>query len=223
MARPTVADLAHEFHVKIRHVELAAHDAKLKVRGGVRTLTNREAEVIRAVLRQQTTRRAQEPAGLLPAPRVAPSPTWLTDWCACCGLRGRCRVPRLGQPLHCERCETHWRQEGESVERTLERMLEHEPRLLAYARGGFEAASNAKSQAAAALATRDTWRATLVEVMRGHEQREPDGGCVCGATSYPCPTMRVLDAENRGVSRQVECYLGLPDDELRRELYPHEG
>jgi hypothetical protein len=99
-------------------------------------------------------------------------------------------------------------------------LADHHRRVSAARSPSAELVAEYRSKVRSALRTRDTWRAALVEVMVHHEAT--DEGCLCGAAHYPCPSVETLDKVNRGIARQVECYLSMPVEEMKEALHGEE-
>jgi hypothetical protein len=78
--------------------------------------------------------------------------------------------------------------------------------------------AQADIKAAQSRRSRNSWRGALVDVMTAHEEN-PSHGCKCGAKVYPCSTWKALERANRGVTRQVEDFLAMKDDERHAALY----
>ena len=87
--------------------------------------------------------------------------------------------------------------EGETTDRHLARLGEHEPRLLQYAEDARRAANEmeaevkeGREQTRSALSARDHWRAISGEVSQLHGETLA-GKCECGLP-WPCETWEVL-------------------------------
>jgi hypothetical protein len=139
--------------------------------------------------------------------------------CTCCGMRFPRRNTAIDPLAYCPRCHDHFQAEGESHERELARLRDHDERLRrGYARA-WHCQGEYHDRMKAAFRSRDTWRAALVEVMLMHEEAE-DGSCsACHEKQFPCSTWRKLDEANRGIHRSVERYGTLPEEALERELH----
>jgi hypothetical protein len=139
--------------------------------------------------------------------------------CACCRLViATVRVDGVDGPHTCSACIGHVHIYGEAQERRLARLADHDERLRqAYAQM-WQHAEDLDAERRRYRRSRNSWRGALVEVMGRHEERPV--GCSCGAKSFPCATWRALEAANRGITRQVDHFLTLKDDEREAALYP---
>lgn len=119
----------------------------------------------------------------------------------------RCRCCRLGFTYvdavtaadhhYCEPCVEHVRVAGESDERRLARLEEHEPRIWRHVEDAREVAQRchadakaAMEQVSAALESRDLWRMQVTAAHAEHRD-QIDGQCSCGAKA-PCATNRAM-------------------------------
>lgn len=126
--------------------------------------------------------------------------------CVCCALPFSFRSwSTEPAPATCPNCESH--QDTDDSDRTTERLLEHEPRLLAYVAAAKAAANKLQREAAgsrekvaSALRSRERWQAVLTEVRSLHDEGEHKK-CRCGL-AWPCETWQVLQ-EDKGIAREL--------------------
>lgn len=173
-------------------------------------------------LRNYFTARSRPPAGV-----ASPRPVWPESeqsrhgTCKCCEMRFVYHPIRVAANIEsdtrCGDCREHYRVSGESSEREVERLSNHNERLRKHWTFAAERATQYESRMKSALRSRDLWRATLVRALQVHE-RTDDGACACGLATYPCPTVATLEETSQGVARQVEKFLTLDDDELAAAL-----
>jgi len=155
----------------------------------------------------------QRPNAALDEPRLGPPGA-----CACCGMRVPYDPDNLdGQPERCPPCREHYEMRGEDDARLIARLIDHDRRLRPAYAAAWTAATDLEERMKSALHSRDTWRGTLVEIVMAHEETER--GCSCGVKSSPCLTIKTLQQSNRGVSRRVESFASMPDQERSAALY----
>ncbi len=134
--------------------------------------------------------------------------------CACCGLAYEYQWwPGAPAQPYCAPCLDHaGSPNGTDDSRTLARLLDHEPRIRAYAdhaaRRATQYQGEAKKakadgarQAAAALRQRDHYRQLLAEVYRIHS--EAKGQCNTCKSRYPCSTVKVLEGGPGGTGDAI--------------------
>jgi len=189
---------------------------------------DREAEEARVRRWRESERRAAEavakmhgastpvrPVGALP-PRPLPGPA---EACKCCGIEMPASPfpTEAHGPRWCDNCSDHFELPGEAAGRRLTRLEDHDRRLrVAYAQTWQRARQYSDDQRRYRR-SRDSWRGALVEVMALHE--ESPHGCKCGAESFPCSTWSVLEASNRGITKQVDKFLAMKDADRDEVLY----
>lgn len=141
--------------------------------------------------------------------------------CECCEMKfvyHPIRVAaKIESDVRCGDCREHYPLSGESSEREIERLSNHNERLRKHWTFAAERATQYENRMKSALRSRHLWRAALVRALQVHE-RTGDGRCACGFASYPCPTVATLEEANQGIARQVERFLTLNDDELAAAL-----
>ena len=129
--------------------------------------------------------------------------------CVCCGLPfvTHMRSTETEPPANCENCASHHQEDEETSGKTIERLLEHEPRLRAYADNARRAANRlqgevngSRDRVASAYRSRDRWQAVLTEIRSLHDEGEHKK-CACGL-AWPCETWQVLQ-EDRSIAREV--------------------
>lgn len=219
--RVRVFELARELGVSILVVIQVAERLKLPVRRGAAELTPRQEQLIRAEVdrggwKDRTRRSETEPA---PTYWSAPSVRYPT--CECCGFRFVHYTPPSEPPPQCEHCTEHYEIEGESTDRVIARLEDHEQRARDRYLAASSKATEYEGRMKAAYESRQKWKAALVEIAVGHEQTD-DGKCLCGAKESPCTTLRFLEYANKGIARQVERLAALPREALNHELYRDE-
>jgi hypothetical protein len=138
--------------------------------------------------------------------------------CDCCGVDVS-HMPRIeGEFIkRCAPCTDHYPIAGEDDQRVMARLTNHESRLRFAYQNIWERDIDSTSRMKGALRTRDTWRATLVTTALAHERKGT--GCCCGASTFPCFTVRKIEQTNRGIARRIEEFGAMTDDELEKELY----
>lgn len=205
----------------------------INVTRGAAMLPPSYADRIRSGAREEAERRTRAASRTAPRPlprspsggaegRCPESAPDGSAQCECCGRR----LPSYGPgedpgplPQFCAGCVAHYPAQGESDERRGGRLdEEHDERARATYPVLERQIAKARERAAQQSSSRDKWRAALVEVMAAHDEG-PTGGCRCGAKVYPCLTWKTLERANRGVTRQVEDFLAMPDDERDVALY----
>lgn len=153
------------------------------------------------------------------APQVAdPVPAIRYGTCSCCGLHFRHDPGLPAGELRCAPCREHYEIEGEAAARTIVRLSEHERRLRMWYEHAAEQATDNERRMHEAYRSRQKWKAALVEAVLGHEPKGT-GGCTCGASESPCTSVRIVDATNRGITREIERLGGLSRRALEAELY----
>ena len=139
--------------------------------------------------------------------------------CGCCGLELPSPDVEEGSQVarRCGFCVQHFEVRGEEQARKVARLEDHELRLRqAYAQE-WQRAEDTETERQRFVRSRNSWRGALVEVMGEHE--ETAAGCKCGAKAFPCATWRSLELANRGVTKQVEGFLAMPDEQRDEALY----
>lgn len=212
----TVARLGRDLGIGINGVLKIAKELGINVTTGGARLAPAQAEKVRQYqqnkadgARRVEHLRAQAPATLprplapparLAAPATQPGPPG--THCSCCGLRMRVHYG-VDAPLFCDICAQHHPEDRESVERRLERLEEHEARLLRAYQASHARALEIEKQRDQAYRSRDAWRRVLLAVVLAHEEK-PAGGCSCGDREYPCRALKAIERTNPGISRQLE-------------------
>lgn len=129
--------------------------------------------------------------------------------CECCTLPFSATVhAQEPVPRWCPECRGHYAVQDESVERKVERLTNHEGRLLTYLGQARDAANRLqtevnerRAQTKSALRSREEWRAVLTEVATLHNQGVDGRKCECGV-QWPCETWQVLQQDRR-IAREV--------------------
>ncbi|NMC34904.1 MAG: hypothetical protein GYA36_20990 [Veillonellaceae bacterium] len=112
------------------------------------------------------------------------------------------------------------------MERKVERLTNHEGRLLTYLGQARDAANRLqtevnerRAQTKSALRSREEWRAVLTEVATLHNQGVDGRKCECGV-QWPCETWQVLQQDRR-IAREVNTrqYRDLINETGRFELW----
>lgn len=229
-----MAELAKSSGVKPNAVLNSASRQGIRV---TRVAANLRPDQADAIRRDLTAREAElgRPAGGAPPPRQRPRPpspspsrpeatmplTPEPQLCTCCEvpLRFMTAADRgdVGPGGRCRPCQPHNAIAEGDTDRVLSRHREHQERLLRSFTSWATRATDFEERMKAALRTRDAWRKALVRVILNHEQHGA-GRCQCGATEYPCSTVRSLDRVNPHIARRVEQYSTLTDDELDAAL-----
>jgi hypothetical protein len=145
--------------------------------------------------------------------------------CACCGIEITVSVSTLRAdpgdiPRRCRACTGHFEIGGEAPERQLARLAEHDNRLRQAYWEMWRRAQDLNKRLGQSRRSRNSWRGVLVEIMDRHA--ETTTGCSCGSKSFPCVTWHALEKGNRGITKEVDHFLTLKDDERRAALYPHD-
>jgi hypothetical protein len=216
--RLRVFELARELGVSILVIIQVAQRLKLPIRRGIAELTPRQEQLIRDEVdrggwRDRRHRVEEEPKS------YDVTPTVRYTICECCGFHFS--YEGWGKPDWCDQCAEHYEVEGESTDRTIARLADHEPRLRKGYRYSSNKATEYEGKMKSAFESRQKWKAALVEVALGHEPADK-GKCTCGASESPCATMRLLEYANKGIARQVERLTALSREELDHELYRDE-
>jgi hypothetical protein len=198
--RLRVFELARELGVSIPVIIRVAESLRLPVRRGIAELTPRHEQLIRNQVerggwrdRKRRTEVESKPYDVTPPVRYAT--------CECCGLHfsytGWQRSDR------CEQCTEHFEIEGESADRTIARLEDHEQRLRERYLYASRKANEYEDRMRSAYESRQKWKAALIEVALGHEPAG-DSKCTCGAKESPCATIRPESA-SRSVTRRRKC------------------
>lgn len=213
-----VFELARELGVSISVIIQVAERLQLPVRRGIAQLTPRQEQLIRDEVERGGWRDRKHRVEPEPEPYNASRITRYAN-CDCCGFHfsyeGR------EKPDWCDQCVEHYEIEGESTDRTIARLTDHEPRLRKGYLYSSSKATEYEGKMKSAFESRQKWKAALVEVALGHEPADK-GKCTCGASESPCATMRLLEYANKGIARQVERLAALSREELDHELYRDE-
>jgi len=213
-----VFELARDLGVGIPIIIEVAERLNLSVRHGVAELTPRQEQLIRAEVERGgwKDRKRREESDHSPY-----DPRFVRRYatCECCEILFS--YVGFEKPSWCDTCADHYAVEGESTDRTLARLRNHEQRLRARLSYVSAKATEYETKMKSAFVSRQKWRAALVEIAVGHE---PTGGgrCICGANEFPCATIRLLEYHNKGISREVERFTTLSREELDRQLYRDE-
>jgi hypothetical protein len=220
-----VWQLARELGVRSNDIFWHAEQVGIKVNRVAANLTPSQVQRIRDRItgmqqrtaeRQQAAARAQARAqGAMPKiDHTLPAglPDGPTTACACCQLR--ISSPRT---RYCEPCGDHYFIKGEDSRRRDSRTADHEERHVRAYRTAWTKAHEYADKMKGALHSRDVWRGALVEVIGEHAPTKD--GCACGDKAFPCFTIRSLERINRGIAREVDRFLAMPEDMMRRELY----
>jgi hypothetical protein len=201
-----------------REIVQGAQLLGIQVRRAAALLTAGQEQKIReAVTSGFIRRRGSPPPRQLPVPPLQPEERWEFSTCQCCLLKFSHDAGE--SPVVCNHCEHHYRLYDESVERTLERLSEHEERLFAEIARYREANNQLEQHVHSAYGKRDKWMQALVETVLAHEPAEDQDGCVCGAAEYPCVTRRYLPQINRGIAKRVDELDHMSEGERDRVLY----
>jgi hypothetical protein len=131
-------------------------------------------------------------------------------YCDCCSLKFTWTGSDREPPRQwCPECAAHYPEDGEAVDRELERLRAHEPRLIKRAADAARFAPqyehdahDAKERTAHALRRRAEVEGMLTEVAGAHFER-PDGTCSCKAR-YPCLTVSVMARHDRYLLRKLQ-------------------
>jgi hypothetical protein len=138
----------------------------------------------------------------------------VTGRCACCGLGYLYeRWPGGDTGPHCAHCQRHAPSPDALQESgPLARLLDHEPRIKAYAdqaidratryeREAKQAKAEGARQAASALRQRDLYRTLLAEVYKLHADSK--GYCKACNCRYPCATINLLERAGGGANNAI--------------------
>lgn len=220
MDEPTTpGKIGKEFGVMAVDVTNAAEVLGINARRRSAKLTPTQATQLRNYF---TARSRPRPTTTSQRPPISPeSEQSRHGTCKCCEMKFVYHPNRVAAKIEsdvrCGDCRKHYHVSGESSEREIERLSNHNERLRKHSTFAAEHATQYESRMKSALRSRDLWRAALVRALQVH-QRTGDGRCACGLAGYPCPTVTTLEEANQGIARQVERFLTLDDDELAAAL-----
>jgi hypothetical protein len=215
MNRISVAQLARELGIKPNDVMDRADEVGIALARVAATVTPAQADRIRNRVTEkfeEDQRRADRIAALSarPSPNRTAAATPIES-CDCCGL-----VITAGM-RRCSICEDHYLVPGEPLSRKEDRLADHARRVPAARNSTTTDSPESRERVASALRTRNAWRAALVEVMLVHAPG--DEGCMCGAPHYPCISVATLERVNPRIARNVENYLAMSAEDMRKALY----
>jgi hypothetical protein len=223
----TLAGVGGEYGLSVRETQECARKVGVHRAKGATQLRPAEVEKLRPALakaqsakaaldalRTENTRAELESLAPEPPPRVVTD-----DECDCCHLRLDSHSEmEEGVPL-CGHCRDHHYQPGESRNRELARLRDHDKRM----RSAFLRARSAADEYRKALRgvaeNRDDWREAAVRLVIDHTEG-PDRRCTKCDQQFPCELVGILSAVNRGFARKVESLAGFSDKELDRHLHP---
>jgi hypothetical protein len=228
----TMAKLAKEYGLRLPEVQECARKVGVPAQKGAAKVPPAQVDRMRPELeairrRNQWVRNQQSSVSIeLADHRVeevqekAPDDVVHVE-CACCQLTLDCRGD-LGEP-YCGYCRDHFQMPGESTQRKLARLSDHDQRMrAAYVRARsayYECRGDYGARLAHMIENRNEWRAAATRLVIDH--RETDKGR-CGKCnqSFPCESVKILTRVNRGFARKVETLAGFSDEELERHLHP---
>lgn len=227
MASPyTVATLAKEYGISIREVQECASALGLPMWRGAARVPASQVERLRPSLASARSRktglaalRERNMRIELNSP-ITPenkSDDWVYVECACCQLRLNCRGD-AGMPL-CGHCRNHFAQPGESPQRELARLRDHDERMRAAFVRARSAADEYRSKLREMIESRDDWREAAIKLVIDHVEGS-NGRCEKCKQSFPCEPVRILSRVNYGFARKAETLAGFSDEELERHLHP---
>jgi hypothetical protein len=137
--------------------------------------------------------------------------------CGCCQLT--VQGPTGSGPLLCPACIDHYEVAGESIERRLDRLDEHDQRMRARYVRARAAADEYRQQRDGAYRQRDDWRDAAIKLVHDHYD-SGKGRCVRCGQEFPCRPWKLLEELNRGFARRAETWACFTPEDLERHLHP---
>jgi hypothetical protein len=223
----TIASLAGQYGISIREVQDCARQLGVSARRGAAILQPSQVEKLRTALAHARSRkealakcRAENVRTQLnnPTPEKQVSDDTIYVECDCCQLRLDCQGD-VGMPL-CDRCGDHYAQPGESRERELVRLRDHDERMRAAFVRARAAADEYRMHLRRIVENRDDWREAAIKLVIDHTEGG-DGRCNKCEQSFPCELVRILQSINYGFARKAEKLAGFSDEELEFHLHPN--
>jgi hypothetical protein len=224
----TVASLGGEYGLPIREVQDIARKAGVSAQRGAAKLSPSQVAKLRPAL--ATARREMEAVAAVraenlrlqlnnPIPEtrsVAPGDSVYAE-CDCCQLRLNCGRD-VGMQL-CDSCRDHYHRPGESRDRELRRLRDHDERMRAAFLRARAAADEYRQALRGVAENRDDWREAAIKMVIDHTERG-DGRCNECEQLFPCELVRILRGVNYGFALKAETYAAFSDEELERHLHP---
>lgn len=211
-----IFELAREYDLSIPEVQDCARKLGLPWTKGVTMLNGSEVAKIRPALADsQRTKNWQRDRRTESA--ASREGDVVRVECECCQLKLDCRADQGAS--YCDTCRGHFALPGESVERKIARLTDHDQRM----REGYvrarEAYHDCKRQLAKALQGRDDWRTAATKLVHDHIAG-PKGKCDKCQKQYPCEPVQILRSVNYGFSKYTERMAGYTDQEVERHTNP---
>lgn len=167
-----------------------------------------EERALNPVVNIQLTERNQSAPAVQPVKRYE---------CSCCQLTVQGSAGP--GPLLCSACVHHYEVAGESIERQLARLGEHDQRMRASYVRARAAADEYRQQRDSAYRQRDDWREAAIKLVHDHYD-SGKGRCVRCGQEFPCRPWKLLEELNRGFARRAETWACFTPEELERHLHP---
>lgn len=223
----TIAQIAKEYGLSIREVGDCARKVGVSAQRGAAKLHPSQVDKMRGEL--EAMRRSNESframrdtevhyalADHRPVEPEIPDDVIHVE-CSCCQVRLDCRGD-LGQPL-CGHCREHYPMPGESVDRELLRLRDHDARMRAAFVRARSACDEYRSKLWRVTENRDDWREAAIRLVMDHREGEKRRCDKCGQ-SFPCESVRTLRDVNRGFVHRAETAAIFSEEELQRHLHP---
>jgi hypothetical protein len=210
-----VFDVAKELGVNISLVIKIADHLNIPLRRGAARVTQGQAARIREECHRGNWKLPPS-AARKPEVRLHPDGYFRAGRCACCKLSFRFTEDQ-DKPKWCRNCGGHYEIRGESPERQLARLIDHEARLSDWCEQASSKANEFESRMKHAYEGRQRWKTAFVEVILAHAE-SANGKCAACAERCPCTTWRTLEYANKGIAREVERLATLPPSQLDDEL-----
>lgn len=207
--------LGREYGLSIPETQECARKLGLPWQSAVTKLNGNQVKELRPALEAQQDLNVWIRSR--PIPELSESRDVVRVECGCCQLTLPCRGD-LGEAL-CDRCRTHFEKPGESVDRKLERLGDHDERMrTAYVRAR-EAYHESRREVGNALQSRDDWREAAVRLVHDHIANGK-GRCMKCKHPFPCEPVQIIRSVNYGFYLHAEKLAGFSDDEVGRHVNP---
>ncbi|MGH3969992.1 MAG: hypothetical protein ACRDTV_18210 [Mycobacterium sp.] len=223
----TIASLAGDYELSVREVQDCAREVGVSAQRGAAKLQPAQVAKLRPALASARSRKkawAERRAENIrlelnnPVPEPQSADDVIHVECDCCQLRLNCRGD-VGMPL-CDYCRDHYHQPGESRERELTRLRDHDERMrVAFVRARV-AADEYRMHLRRIVENRDDWREAAIKLVIDHTEGS-DGRCNKCEQPFPCELVRILQGVNYGFARKAESWSCFSDEELDRHLHPN--
>jgi len=213
-----IYELAREYDLSTFEVQECARKLGLPHSKAVTMLNAEQVDLLRPALEAeqrmkhwQRSRRGQATNAKGDVVRVE---------CACCQLTLDCRADH--GPSLCGACRDHFAIPGESVERKVARLGDHDVRMRKAYLAAREAYHESRRKVASALASRDTWREAATKLVQDHIAGLR-GHCNKCNQLFPCEPVRVLQSVNYGYWKFVDGLAGFSEEETERHTNPRKA